>query len=97
MTCEHHEVVLGLRPCLRCVLYTTRVHDSSSLNGAAWGIVAPNHILTFVTTSLSEYIFVLDVLEFYPPYFARALSESAIRIGIRVDLHRHFEAQRGCR
>ena len=60
------------------------------MNGAAWGIVAPNHILTFVTTSLSEYIFVLDVLEFYPPYFARALSESAIRIGIRVDLHRHI-------
>ena len=46
---------------------------------------------TFVATPLSEYFFVLDVLEFYPPHFACVLSESAIRIEIRVDLHRHFE------
>ena len=51
----------------------------------------PKHMPTFVATPLSEYFFVLDVLEFYSPHFACALSESAIRIEIRVDLHRHFE------
>ena len=52
----------------------------------------PKHMPTFVATPLSEYFFVLDVLEFYPPHFACALSESAIRIEIRVDLHAHFIA-----
>ena len=45
----------------------TRISGSSSLNGTAWGIVVPKHMPTFVATPLSEYFFVLDVLEFYPP------------------------------
>ena len=69
----------------------TRVSGSSSLNGAAWGIVAPKHMPTFVAALLSEYFFVLDVLEFYPTQNDAPLLESAIRMEIRVDLHRHFE------
>ena len=70
----------------------TRVSGSSSLNGTAWGIVVPKHMPTFVATPLSEYFFVLDVLEFYPTQVGSPLSESAIRIEIRVDLHAHFIA-----
>ena len=69
---------------------TTCVSGSSSLNGTAWGIVAPKHMPAFVAALLSEYFFVLDVLEFYRTQNDAPLLESAIRIEIRVDLHRHF-------
>ena len=75
---------------------TIRVSGSSSLNGAMVGIEAPKHMPTFVTTLLGDYFFVLDVLEFYPTQVGSPLLESAIRIEIRVDLHRHFECQSRC-
>ena len=75
---------------------TTGVYCSSSLNVAAWAIVAPNHTSTFVTTLLGEYFFDLDVLELYPYQVDAVLSESAIRIDIRVDLIDISSAKRGC-
>ena len=58
-----HKVHVVADQTMSCT--TTRVYGSSSLNVAAWAIVAPSHTSTFVTTLLGEYFFDLDVLGFY--------------------------------
>ena len=63
-TVVSHEVHVVADQTMSCT--TTHVYGSSSLNVAAWTIVAPSHTSTFVTTLLGEYFFDLDVLEFYP-------------------------------
>ena len=71
----------------------TIVHGSPSLNEHPFNNVAAHHRPPFVAALLSEYYTSVDDLELYPTQIDAPLSEYAIRIGIRVDLGLHFDAQ----